>query len=104
MSYIDYIRQEFNVDVRLAGNTYDKLLPNENTYYCGKMASAYGMHLSRMDSCAGLIITPKDLLKLSNQFPDNIVQRGSIWGTETQLTKWGDFTMVAFCNRRKDYL
>jgi CubicO group peptidase (beta-lactamase class C family) len=32
-SYIEYVRQEFNVDCHLAGNTFSELKKNENTYY-----------------------------------------------------------------------
>ena len=66
MKYIDYIRAEFNVDARLAGKSYDELLENENTYYSAEPKSSYGMALARMDSAAGLLIQPRELLKLAN--------------------------------------
>ena len=82
MDYIDFVRSEFNVDVQLAGNTYDTLLPNENIYYSTFPREAYGMHLARMDAAAGLIISPRELVKLANQVPGDITQRGSIAGSE----------------------
>ena len=102
--YINFVREEFNVDVQLAEKTYDKLLPDENTYYSKTMRSAYTMNLSRMDSCAGLLFKPHDLLKLANQIQGNVSQRGSIAGAESLLLKRGDWIMVAFANRRKAYL
>jgi hypothetical protein len=62
------------------------------------------MNLERMDSCAGLIISPKELVKLAGQISGNINQRGSICGAESILVKYGDFCMAAFCNRRKAYM
>ena len=104
MNYIDFVRQEFNVDARLAGKTYDELLDNENTYYSADPKSAYGIALARMDAAAGIIIQPRELVKLTNQVDDFISQRGSIAGAESHLIKYNEWTMVAFCNRRKAYL
>lgn len=66
-AYIDFVREEFNVDARLGEKTYDLLLPNENTYYSAYMGEVYGMHLARMDAAAGIIINPRDLVKLAIQ-------------------------------------
>lgn len=33
MSYIEYLRKTFNVDVRLGGSTFEALLQNETVYY-----------------------------------------------------------------------
>lgn len=65
-TFIDFVREEFNVDAKLAATTYDNLLPNENTYYSAYPREAYGMNLARMDSCAGIIINPRELVKLAN--------------------------------------
>lgn len=58
MNYLKYIQQTFNVDVLLAGATTDKLLPNESHYYSKDQEDCFNMPLARMDSCAGLIISP----------------------------------------------
>jgi hypothetical protein len=65
-SYIEYLRNTFNVDVRLAGSTYEALLPNETVYYHDKPSVCYNMDLERMDSCAGLIISPIELVRFAN--------------------------------------
>jgi len=57
-----------------------------------------------MDSCAGLIISPKDLVTFANNIPsDDIEQRGSLDGCETLLVKRNECTMVICCNKRKAY-
>lgn len=103
LSYIDFVRQAFKVDCELAGNTFDLLKSNENTYYATRPTEVYNMDLARMDSCAGLIITPKELIKFANQVPGDLEQRGSISGAESLILKQGHLCMVAFCNRRKSY-
>lgn len=67
MKFIDYVRQEFNVDARLAAKSYNQLLEDENTYYSADPKSAYGIALERMDAAAGIIIKPRDLIKLCSQ-------------------------------------
>ena len=67
MTFIEYVRQEFNVDARLAGKGYNQLLADENTYYSADPKSAYGIALERMDAAAGIIIKPRELVKLCSQ-------------------------------------
>lgn len=87
-SYIDYIRDKFDVDVKVAGGPANKLLPSETYYYSQNQDDCFTMPLSRMDSCAGLIISQKDLVKFANSIPrNNIEQRGSLDGCETLLLK-----------------
>ena len=68
------------------------------------MSCVYNYNITRMDSCAGLIISPKELLKFANQVDGEFSQRGSLPGCESLLLKTGIYTMVVFCNRRKSYL
>jgi len=60
------------------------------------------MPLNRMDSCAGIIINPRELIKFSHQV-EYIRQRGSIDGAESLLIKNGPFALAVLCNRRKSY-
>lgn len=70
-TYVNYIRDSFGVYVRVAGGPANKLLPNETYYYSHNQDDCFSMPLSRMDSCAGLIISPKDLVKFANSIPRN---------------------------------
>jgi len=67
MQYIDYIKYEFNIDCEIAGNSQKELRINENHYYCNKLKNCYNMPLDRMDSCAGIIINPRELIKFSHR-------------------------------------
>ena len=62
------------------------------------------MKLARMDSCAGLLFKPRELVKLATQIQGNVYQRGSIEGAESLLIKIGDWTMVAFSNKKNTYV
>jgi hypothetical protein len=57
-TYVNYIRDKFQVDVRVAGGPANKLLSNETYYYSQNQDDCFSMPLTRMDSCAGLIISP----------------------------------------------
>ncbi len=61
------------------------------------------MPLDRMDSCAGIIINPRELIKFAHQIQENVSQRGSIDGAESLLIKNGPFALAVLCNRRKSY-
>jgi hypothetical protein len=65
-TYIDYLRDTFEVDVQIAGGTSGKLLPNETYYYAQQQDDCFTMPLSRMDSCAGLLISPYELVKFAD--------------------------------------
>lgn len=56
-----------------------------------------------MDSCAGLVISPIDLVKFANNLKEDIEQRGSLDGCESLLIKKGQYTMAICCNKRKSY-
>lgn len=62
------------------------------------------MPLQRMDSCAGLIISPLELVKFANNLQETTIeQRGSLDGCESLLVKEKEYTMAICCNRRKAY-
>ena len=71
-TYIESIRDEFKVDVRVAGDTSDDLLDTESYYYDSDQNSCFTMPLARMDSCAGLIISPLELVNFSNQLTEDV--------------------------------
>lgn len=57
-----------------------------------------------MDSCAGLIISPLELVRWANEREETTMeQRGSLDGCESLLVKKGKYTMVLCCNKRKSY-
>lgn len=88
--------------MRVAGSTTDKLLANESFYYRGE--SCFTMPLERMDSCAGLIISARELVRFAASLPDESVeQRGSLDGCECMLIKREGVTSAIFCNKRKSY-
>lgn len=65
------------------------------------------MNLERMDSCAGLIISPLELVRFANSLSQSeygqVEQRGSLDGCECLLIRRGAFTMALCCNKRKSY-
>jgi hypothetical protein len=67
MPYIDYVKQEFNIVCEIAGNSKKELRKNENNYYSKNMKACYNMRLDRMDSCAGIIISVRELMKFAIQ-------------------------------------
>lgn len=104
LSYLNFLRQTFNVDVLVAQPTQDKLLPNETNYYSRDQDDCFNMPLQRMDSSAGLIISTQELVRFANMIPDKeIDQRGSLDGCESLLQKRGPWVMAICCNRRKSY-
>ncbi len=87
----------------IAGSTAEKLLPDESFYYSKEQEDCWTMPLSRMDSCAGLIISPKELARFANLLEVDVEQRGSLDGCESLLVKQGVYTMAICCNKRKSY-
>jgi hypothetical protein len=63
---LNFITDLFKVKVMIAGSTAEKLLPDESFYYSKEQEDCWTMPLSRMDSCAGLIISPKELARFAN--------------------------------------
>lgn len=61
-SYIDFIRDMYKTEILVAGSTQSQLHQNESHYYSRDQDDCYNMPLQRMDSCAGLIISPEDLI------------------------------------------
>jgi CubicO group peptidase (beta-lactamase class C family) len=104
MSYIDFLRSEFNIDVHVAGSTAEELRNNESYYYNHSQDSCFTMPLARLDSACGLIISPLDLVKFADSLPlSSISQRGSLDGNECLLVKENGYTFAAFCNKRQSY-
>ena len=66
LTYLEFIKKHFQVDVAIAGNTIDQLLENESFYYDRDQEACFTMPLTRMDSCAGLVISPEELIKFAN--------------------------------------
>jgi len=57
-----------------------------------------------MDSCAGLLVSTRELVKFANRIKEPAIeQRGSLDGCESLLLKHNEFTMALCCNRRKAY-
>ena len=73
-SYLRYIQECFKTEVKIAGKSQNDLLPDESHYYSRDQDDCYNMPLARMDSCAGLIIRPEDLVtKVAEQLPDESI-------------------------------
>lgn len=65
-SYLTFLQETFELDVKIGGSTIDKLQHNETFYYSRDEDDCFNMPLARMDSCAGLIISPSELVRWAN--------------------------------------
>ena len=100
--YLSYIKQLFStINVYQASN---RLRPDESHYYSASQDDCYNMPLSRMHSCAGLLVSPQDLVKFLEIYcTDDFEQRGSLDGCESLVVKQGEWCFAICCNRRKSY-